>query len=137
MCVFACLSTRNVHLDVAWGLDTDSFLNAFTRFTSRRGVPKNMISYNGTNFIGAVNEIKKNCGSTGQRQDSGNDCTERSKADFNPLGARHFGAASEVIVKEGNKAIYAVLNNSDVTDEELITVVTGAASLLNSRPLTY
>ena len=30
-----------------------------------------------------------------------------------------------------------MLSSSDVTDEDLITVVTGAESLLNSRPLTY
>ena len=41
------------------GLDTDTFLNAFTRFTSRRGVPKEVISDRGTNFVGAVGELKK------------------------------------------------------------------------------
>ena len=44
---------------MAWGLDTDTFLNAFARFTSRRGVPKEVISDRGTNFVGAVGELKK------------------------------------------------------------------------------
>jgi hypothetical protein len=46
---------------MAWGLDTDTFLNAFTRFTSRRGVPKEVVSDCGTNFVGAVNELKELC----------------------------------------------------------------------------
>ena len=50
---------------------------------------------------------------------------------------RSSGGAHEVMVKAAKKVIYAVLSNSDVTDEELITVVAGAESLLNSRPLTY
>ena len=59
------------------------------------------------------------------------------KWNFSPPGAPHFGKAREVMVKAAKKAIYAVLSNSDVTEEELITVVAGAESLLNSRPLTY
>ena len=39
LCRFTCLETRAVHLEMAWGLDTDTFLNVFARLTSRRGVP--------------------------------------------------------------------------------------------------
>ena len=41
------------------------------------------------------------------------------------------------MVKAAKKAIYAVLNNCDVIDEELITICAGVESLLNSRPITY
>ena len=41
------------------GLDTDTFLNGFTRFNSRCGVPKEVISDRGTYFAGAVGELKK------------------------------------------------------------------------------
>ena len=134
---FTCLSTRAVHLEVAWGLDTDSFLNAFTRFTSRRGVPKEMTSDNGTNFVGAVNELKELVGQLDKDKIQGMTAQKGVKWTFNPPGAPHFGGAHEIMVKAAKKAIYAVLSSSDVTDEELITVVTGAESLLNSRPLTY
>ena len=41
------------------------------------------------------------------------------------------------MVKGAKKAIYAVVGERDVNDEELITVFAGVESLLNSRPLTY
>ena len=40
-------------------------------------------------------------------------------------------------MKSAKRAIYAILSNSDVTDEELMTAFTDAESLINSRPLTY
>ena len=41
------------------------------------------------------------------------------------------------MVKAAKKAIYVVVGERDVNDEELITVFAGVESLLNSRPLTY
>ena len=42
-----------------------------------------------------------------------------------------------MIVKASKKATYAVVQDRDVTVEELITVFAGVEYLLNSRPLTY
>ena len=84
LCVFTCLSTRAGHLEVASGLDTDSFLNAFRRFTSRRGMPKEMISDNGTNFVGAVNELKDLMGQLDKDKIQGTTAQKGVKWTFNP-----------------------------------------------------
>ena len=90
---------------MAWGLDTDSFLNAFTRFTSRRAVPKDMISDNDTNFVRAVNELKELVGQLDKDKFRRTTTQKRVKWTVNPPGAPHFSGAHEVIVKAAKKAI--------------------------------
>ncbi|KAL1446901.1 hypothetical protein WDU94_003682 [Cyamophila willieti] len=57
ICLFICLATKALHLEVVTDLSTPSFLNAFKRFISRRGPIKTMLSDNGTNFVGARNHL--------------------------------------------------------------------------------
>ena len=57
LCLFTCLALRTVHLEIVFGLDTNSFLNAFYRMSNRRGLPQEMVSDNSGNFIGADNEL--------------------------------------------------------------------------------
>ncbi|CAG2254433.1 unnamed protein product [Mytilus edulis] len=59
-CLFTCLTTRAVHIEIAHSLNTDSFISAFQRFTSRRGIPEKVYSDNGTNFVGGEIELRKN-----------------------------------------------------------------------------
>ncbi|XP_028405230.1 uncharacterized protein LOC114527733 [Dendronephthya gigantea] len=56
--LFTCL-TIAVHIEVANSLDTDSFLNAFRRFVARRGLPEEIRSDNGTNFVSGNHELRK------------------------------------------------------------------------------
>ena len=58
LCLFTCLATRAVHLEIAFGLDTSSFLNTFYRMVNRRGLPEEMYSDNATNFKAADKELK-------------------------------------------------------------------------------
>ena len=55
-CIFTCLAVRTVHIEVAYSLDTDSFINAFQRFICRRGQPMEIISDNGTNLVGGCRD---------------------------------------------------------------------------------
>ena len=59
LCLFTCLACRAVHLEMAYGLDTDLFLKAFFRMTNRRGYPIEIVSDNAGNFSAAEKELKE------------------------------------------------------------------------------
>ena len=92
LCLFICLASRAVHLEMAFGLDTDSFLRAFGRMRNRRGVPEEMISDNGTNFVGANQELReltnKMCQNSKLKESL---ISQGIKWSFNPPSAPHFG----------------------------------------------
>ena len=56
--LITCLTTRAIHLEVSWSLDTDSFLCSFDRFISSRGKPAKVFSDNGTNFVAGEKEVR-------------------------------------------------------------------------------
>ena len=57
--LFTCLAPRAVHLEVAYSLTADSFINAYRRFVGRRGPVRQLRSDQGTNFVGAKNELQQ------------------------------------------------------------------------------
>ena len=136
LCLFTCLQTRCVHLEIAYGLDTDSFLCALSRFTARRGVPEEMWSDNGRNFVRADKEIQKMCQSLDKEKISKHFNKESLKWHFNPPAAPHFGGAYESMIKIVKRNLYRTLQQASLTDEELQTAFCQAEAMVNSRPLT-
>ena len=55
--IFTCLSSRVIHLETLNSMTTDSFLNALRRFFSSKGKVCELRSDQGTNFVGAKNEL--------------------------------------------------------------------------------
>ena len=137
LCLFTCLSSRAVHLEVAYGLDTASFLNALSRMIARRGNPEEIVSDNGSNFIGGEREIRELLEAIDQDEVSEKLAKGRTKWNWNPPYGSHHGGVFEIMIKAAKRAIYAILHDACPTDEELLTVVTEVEGLLNSRPLTY
>ena len=61
LCLFTCVTSRVVHLEIAFALDSDSFLQCFSRFSrfcSRHITPEHAFSDNGSNFVGADRELR-------------------------------------------------------------------------------
>ncbi|XP_074645870.1 uncharacterized protein LOC141902130 [Tubulanus polymorphus] len=137
MCLFTCLASRAVHIEMAWSLDTDSFLEAFSRMTYRRGKPKIVVSDNGTNFVSAERELRELIRSFDQEKIASKLADKGIQWKFNPPGAPHFGGIFEAMIKCAKRAVSAILVKSDICDEELLTALTAAEWMLNSRPLSY
>ena len=135
--IFTCLACRAVHLEVAYSLDTDSFLGAFSRFTSRRGVPKIVVSDNGTNLTAAEKELKLMLDELNQ------ETIERKhreiKWKFLPPGASHMAGVWERLIRSTKGILRALLNDKNqrcVTDETLHTVFCEVEAILNDRPIS-
>ena len=137
LCLFTCLATRAVHLEMAFALDTDSFLNAFYRMVSCRGKPEEVVPDNGGNFVAADKELQELVKRLEQNRIIQSAANRGIKWHFNPPLSPHFGGAHEIMIKAAKRVLKGILTDANVSDEELMTAITGAELLLNLRPLTY
>ena len=135
LCLFTCMLTRAVHLEMAYGLDTESFLRAFHRFIGRRGIPEIILSDNGTNFVGAAGvlgaEVIKGLAGSFQIH------TSRVKWIYNPPASPHFGGVFESMIKIAKRMIVRIFGSASLGDEELETLFIEVEAMMNSRPLCY
>ena len=64
VCLFTCAVSRAVHLEIVTDLTVETFLQAFRRFSSRKSLPKVLISDNGSTYMAAAEELLKLFNST-------------------------------------------------------------------------
>ncbi|XP_043196375.1 uncharacterized protein LOC122367397 [Amphibalanus amphitrite] len=136
--IFTCLAMRAVHIEVAESLSTDSFICALRRFIARRGSHvRIMRSDNGTNFVGADRELKREVDML-MESDSKifREAINRGiEWHWNPPGSSHFGGAWERLIRSVRKILGALLREQTFNDETLYTFLCEAESIMNNRPL--
>ena len=132
-----CLATRAVHLEVAYSLDTDSFIMALRRFMSRRGQPAKILSDNGTNFIGGERELREAIQKLDQEQITNELSRKSIDWRFITPAASHMGGAWERLVSSVKRALRVVLGSQVVSDEVFSSALCEVEHIVNSRPLTY
>lgn len=132
--VFICFVVKAVHLEVVSELSTPAFLAALNRFVARRGLPCDIYSDCGTNFIGAAKHLRALLNDTATRDQlvSVIHCNWY----FNPPSAPHFDGLWEAAVRSTKNLLTRVMGEHLFTFEEFATLLCRVESVLNSRPLT-
>lgn len=139
ICLFICLASKALHLELVTSLSTEAFLAAFSRFISRRGLPQQVFSDCGTNFQGAANRLrdfgKWYCKESTQDDIRHNISKIEVNWNFNPPSSPHFGGIWEAGVKSAKTILRRVVGETVLTYEEISTLLTKVEAILNSRPL--
>ncbi|XP_063394966.1 uncharacterized protein LOC134679941 [Cydia fagiglandana] len=133
--IFICFTTKCVHLELVSSLCKDSFLATLRRFIARRSKPATLFSDNGTQFVGARNELYKflNDNASSIIDEMSN---ERIDFKFIPAYAPHMAGLWEANIKCIKAHLHRVLGNAHLVFEDLYTILVQIEALLNSRPLT-
>ncbi|XP_045446031.1 uncharacterized protein LOC123654111 [Melitaea cinxia] len=134
ICLFVCMSTRALHLEVVSDMSTQAFLAAFRRFVARRGHCAKLYSDNGTNFVGAARELQQltHCQASIAKHLEANN----TEWHFIPSHAPNFGGLWEAGVKSTKFHLKRVIGDATLTYEELTTFLNQVEACLNSRPIS-
>lgn len=134
-CIFVCMTSRAVHLELAQSLETDAFIMVLRRFLNTRGNVKQLRSDNGTNFIGAERELREAIDQWNHRQIEDELRDRDCEWVFHPPGASHMSGVWERLIRGVKRSMKAILGERLVDEEVLRTVLSEAQGIANSRPL--
>lgn len=139
VCLFVCMVTKAIHLEVVSDLTSRGFLEAFKRFVSRRGHCLEVYSDNGTNFVGASRELKylfdmEKSNTTQEIVESL--ASTGTTWHFIPARSPNFGGLWEAGIKSTKHHIRRVIGDSTLTFEEMTTLLCQIEACLNSRPIS-
>ena len=116
---------RAVHIEVAHSLDSESFLCAFSRFTARRSLPKDVYSDNGSNFIGACRILKEEFKNIQSDEAQSMICNSLRMKEvtwhFNPPLGSHSGGVRERMIRSIRRILTALMGEQ-VVNEKIETI---------------
>ena len=137
--IFTCLSSRAVHIEMLDDLTADAFINSLRCFISLRGNVRTLRCDNGTNFVGACNELlnsSKNmiCDPRIKEFLLQHKCDFR----FNPPESSHFGGTWERMIRSVRNVFSGLSSqiNERLDSSSLRTLFYECMAIINSRPLT-
>lgn len=136
--IITCLSSRAVHIEMLDSLSTDYFINGLHCFIAIRGTVRQIKSDQGSNFVGARNELIEALKELDTEKL--NNFLSENQCDFvfNAPSASHTGGVWERQIRTIKSVLLSTLSTASerIDDSSLRAFLYEAMSIVNSRPLT-
>ena len=135
-CLFTCLTTRSVHLELVHSMDTNDFIMCLRRFMNRRGEVTELRCDRGSNFVGGERELRESIEQWNQQQIVQELLQRGCKWVFQPPTASSMSGIWERMVRSAKTVLKSILGAQVVTEAVLQTLLTEVERVLNGRALT-
>ncbi|KRX71653.1 hypothetical protein T06_55, partial [Trichinella sp. T6] len=136
ICLFTCMVTRAVHIEIVADMTTTSFLSAFRRFVARRGTPEVIQSDNFRTFKQADAFIRSLFVGKRAEQFHNELACRCIQWRYTTERAPWSGGYWERLVRSVKNALRKVLGRSLLRFDELRTTLCELEARINNRPLT-
>ncbi|XP_072400732.1 uncharacterized protein [Diabrotica undecimpunctata] len=133
--LFVCLAVKANHLEFVTDLTAQSFLDVLKRFIARRGKPAQIMSDNGTNFVGSNNKLQELSKflKTNNAHISDIYANNDIHWQFIPAHSPHFGGLWEAGIKSMRAHLVCVISESKLTYEDFSTILAQVEGILTPR----
>ena len=134
MCLFTCCVTHGVHLEIVPDMTAEAFIFCFRRFTSRRGFQCRIVTDNAKTFKAEAKTLEAVLKHPEVK------CFFSHinvKWTFNLESAPWWGGVFERMVQTTKRCLRKTIGSAPLNYDELLTTITEAEMIVNSRPLLY
>ena len=136
ICLFTCLTTRAINLEIVEDMTTSSFLQAFRRHCSLFSTPRLLLSDNAKTFKSADQDLETLLSHFDSVPVRHALAQRRIRFLYIPARSPHWGGVYERLIGLVKSALKKVLGRSLITLAELYTLIKEIQAVLNDRPLT-
>ncbi|XP_078350872.1 uncharacterized protein LOC144635663 [Oculina patagonica] len=136
--LFTCMSSRAVHIETLDDMTTDAFINALRCFTAIRGPVQQLRSDQGSNFVGARNELATAMNELDNDRIQTYLTNNRCEFVMNAPHSSHWGGVWERQIRTTRSVLNTVLDDfkGRLDTSSLRTFLYEVMAIINSRPLT-
>ena len=136
--LFTCFCCRAIHVEMLEDLSTDAFINGLRCFIALRGSVRQIKCDQGTNFVGAKNELNAALHEVDAERLATFLAEKQCDFVFNAPHASHAGGVWERQIRTVRNVLNTTLSLAPgrLNDTSLRTLLYEAAAIVNSRPLT-